>query len=154
MSDHVSQVLPVLPRYSPCDIFGITVSGAISSTRWREQLLLHPSCIPPRRGGGLRAWGTASAWNGWWTYCCVWDTCQRSFRASRLLLRRLTETYSSQFHNVLLTSYGTYLLTSPPLRDASALRVRAHNFLLPPKDNKNFLSRVLYNAICPHIGDA
>src|SRR6218665_1296195 len=87
--------------------FGTTVSEAISSTWWREQLLLHPSCMLPRRGGGLRARGTASVWNGcWWPDCGVWVTCQRSCRASRLLLWRLTETNSSQFHNVLLTSYG------------------------------------------------
>ena len=42
--------------------------------------------------------------------------------------------------------YVNYLLTSPPLR---ALRVRAHNFILPPKDNRNFVSRVLYEALCP-----
>src|SRR6218665_661967 len=46
-----------------------------------EQLLLHPSCMLPRRGGGLRVRGTASAWNGWWPDCGVWVTCQRSFRA-------------------------------------------------------------------------
>src|SRR6218665_3546021 len=35
-----------------------------------------------------------------------------------------------------------------------SLRVRAHNFVLPPKDNRNSISRVLYNAICPPMGDA
>ena len=30
-----------------------------------------------------------------------------------------------------------------------SLRVRAHNFILPLKDNRNFVSRVLYEAICP-----
>src|SRR6218665_3697247 len=53
--------------------------------------------------------------------CGVWVTCQWIFRASRLSLRRLTETYSRQFHNVLLTSYGIYLPTSPLLRNPSVL---------------------------------
>src|SRR6218665_1392647 len=73
----------------------------------------------PRRGGALR--GTASAWNGWWPDCGVWVTCQRIFRASRPLLWRLTEIYSSQFHNVLLMFYGIYSRISPPLRDPSVL---------------------------------
>src|SRR6218665_3672159 len=30
-----------------------------------------------------------------------------------------------------------------------SLRVRAHNFILPLRDNRNFVSRVLYEAICP-----
>src|SRR6218665_4057686 len=30
-----------------------------------------------------------------------------------------------------------------------SLRLRAHNFILPLKDNRNFVSRVLYEAICP-----
>src|SRR6218665_3649008 len=97
------------------------VGGGIGWRWWHEQLLLHPSCMLPRRGGGLRARGTASAWNGWWADCGVWVTCQRIFRASRLLLWRLTETYSSQLNNVLLTSYSIYSRISPPLRDPSVL---------------------------------
>ena len=46
-----------------------------------------------------------------------------------------------------------HLLTDKPTSSRS-LRVRAHNFVLPPKDNSNFLSRALYNAICPPMGDA
>src|SRR6218665_2945411 len=50
-----------------------------------------------------------------------------------------------------------HLLKDKPTSSRS-LRVRAHNFVLatvlPPKDNRNFLSRVLYNAICPPMGDA
>jgi len=46
-----------------------------------------------------------------------------------------------------------HLLTDKPTSSRS-LRVRAHNFVLPPKDNRNFLSRALYNAICPPMGDA
>jgi len=49
--------VPVHPRYSTYDFSGTTVSGAISSTWWREELLLHPSCMLLRRGGGLRARG-------------------------------------------------------------------------------------------------
>src|SRR6218665_1741662 len=49
--------MPVHPRHSPYDFFGITVSGAISSTWWREQLLLFPSCMPLRRGGGFAGVG-------------------------------------------------------------------------------------------------
>src|SRR6218665_3362464 len=116
MSDHVSQGL------SAClsSIFALRVLRN-HGLRWREQLLLLPSCMPPRRGGGLWAWGIASAWNGWGPDCGVWVTCQRIFRASRLSLWRLTETYSRQFHNVLLTSYGIYLPTSSLLRDPSML---------------------------------
>src|SRR6218665_1732355 len=97
---------------------GTTVSEAISSTWWREQLLLHPSCMPPRRGGNLWARGTASAWNSWWPDCGIWVTCRRIFRASGLSLWMLTETCSSQFHNVL-TSYSIYLRIS-------------HLFVIPP----------------------
>jgi len=43
-------------------------------------------------------------------------------------------------------SYVIYLWTSPPLHAPS---VRAHNFILPPKDNRTFVSRVLYEALCP-----
>ena len=32
---------------------------------------------------------------------------------------------------------------------ALSLRARAHNFVLPPKDNWNFVSRALYEALCP-----
>ena len=111
----------VRPWYSPYNFSGTTVSGAISSTWWRKQLLLHPSCMPPRRGGGLWARGTDSTWNGWWPDWGVWVICQQIFRASWLSLRRLTETYWSQFHNVLLMSCSIYLRLSPPLRDPSVL---------------------------------
>src|SRR6218665_2218319 len=43
--------------------------------------------------------------------------------------------------------YVIYLLTIKPTSTRS-LRVRAHNFILPLKDNRNFVSRVLYEAIC------
>src|SRR6218665_2789885 len=35
---------------------------------------------------------------------------------------------------------------------ARSLRARAHNFVLPPKDNRYFVSRVLhvYEALCPY----
>src|SRR6218665_1689727 len=46
-----------------------------------------------------------------------------------------------------------HLLTDKPT-SSRYLRVRAHDFVLPPKDNRNFLSRVLYNAICLPMGDA
>jgi len=46
-----------------------------------------------------------------------------------------------------------HLLKDKPTSSRS-LCVRAHNFVLPPKDNRNFLSRVLYNVICPPMGDA
>jgi len=40
-----------------------------------------------------------------------------------------------------------YLIDKPaPVR---SLRARAHNFVRPPKDNRNFVSRALYEAICP-----
>src|SRR6218665_3952039 len=32
------------------------------------------------------------------------------------------------------------------------LRARAHNFILPLKDNRNFVSMALYNALCPPSG--
>ena len=31
------------------------------------------------------------------------------------------------------------------------LRVRAHNFIMPPKDSRNFVSRVLYEALWPPL---
>src|SRR6218665_421847 len=34
---------------------------------------------------------------------------------------------------------------------ARSLRARAHNFVLPPKDNRNFVSRALYEALCPSV---
>jgi len=76
------------------------------------------------------------------------------FRASRLSLWRLTETYSVFKSNSQCPSHVLrHLLTDKPTSSRS-LRVRAHNFVLPPKDNRNFLSRALYNAICPPVGDA
>jgi len=40
-----------------------------------------------------------------------------------------------------------YLIDKPvPVR---SLRARAHNFVLPPKDNRNFVSRALYDVLCP-----
>ena len=119
LSDHVSQVL------SACSssIFALRLLRNHGLCRSDQlHLVARGTTIAsilyaPRGGGGLRARGTASAWNGWWPDCGVWVTCQRIFRASRLLLWRLTEIYSS-------------------------------NFVLPPKDNRNFLSRVLYSAIC------
>src|SRR6218665_62375 len=35
-----------------------------------------------------------------------------------------------------------------------SLRVSAHNFILPLKDNRNFVSMVLYEAICPPLRTA
>src|SRR6218665_2349899 len=97
--------------------FGVEEDETLQQTAIRRKLGFFGHVMPPRRGGSLRA----SAWNGWWPDCGVWVTCQRIFRASRLSLRRQTETYSSQFHNVLLTSYSIYSSISPPLRDPSVL---------------------------------
>src|SRR6218665_166028 len=46
-----------------------------------------------------------------------------------------------------------HLLKNKPT-SLRSLSIRAHNYVLPPKDNRNFLSRVLYSAICPPMGDA
>src|SRR6218665_678308 len=112
--------VPVRPRYSPYDFSGTTVSGAISSTWWREQLLLHLSCMLSRHGGvcgreGPLAPGTAGG------QIAAYGLPVNGFSERRDSLWRLTETYSSQFHNVLLTSYGIYLRISPPFRDPSLL---------------------------------
>jgi len=39
-----------------------------------------------------------------------------------------------------------YLVDKPVL--VRSFRARAHNFVLPPKDNRNFVSRSLYEALC------
>src|SRR6218665_3921783 len=44
-----------------------------------------------------------------------------------------------------------HLLTDKPI-STRPLRVMAHNFILPPKGNRNFVSMVLYNVVCPNTG--
>jgi len=49
---------------------------------------------------------------------------------------------------LLLSYYAIFLHVRPyhffkPV-SARSLRARAHNFVLPPKDNRNFVSRALY----------
>src|SRR6218665_1937332 len=46
------------------------------------------------------------------------------------------------------TQILSHLFTDKPTSTRS-LRVRAHNFILPLKENRIFVSRVLYEAICP-----
>ena len=49
---------------------------------------------------------------------------------------------------LLLLCFVVLLLVD--LSVSSTLRVRTHNFILSPaKDNMNFVSRVLYEALCP-----
>src|SRR6218665_3320914 len=105
--------------------------------------------MPPRRGGDLRARGTASAWTAGGQIAAY--RLPGIFRASRLAEEadgNLFKTIAQCPSHVL-----RHLLTDKPTSSRS-LRVRAHNFVLPPKDNRNFLSRALYNAICPPMGDA
>src|SRR6218665_135757 len=110
----------------------------------------------PRRGGGLRARGTASAWNGWWPDCGVWVTCQRSLTSLVSSVETLAkEADRNPFKSISQcpSHVQRHLLKDKPTSSRSH-HVRAHNFVLPPKDNRNFLSRVLYNVICPPMGDA
>src|SRR6218665_3045252 len=43
-----------------------------------------------------------------------------------------------------------HYLTDKPV-PARSLRAMAHNFVLPPKDNRNFVSRALYEAAPPTV---
>src|SRR6218665_3289927 len=54
-----------------------------------------------------------------------------------------TKLFNSIRHNIL----RHYLRDKPvPVR---SLRAKAHNFVLPHKDNRNFVSKALYEALCP-----
>jgi len=53
----------------------------------------------------------------------------------------------SQSHTHVLQ----HLFIVKPTPSCSLLE-RAHNFILPLKDNRNFVSRALYNALCPPLG--
>src|SRR6218665_2534996 len=54
---------------------------------------------------------------------------------------------TSQNHTRVLQQLFTVKPT--PTR---SLRARAHNFILPLKDNRNFMSRALYDGLCPPSG--
>src|SRR6218665_1772341 len=121
MSDHVAQVL------SACSssIFALRLLRNHDLRSDQLHLVARATTIASILYATPGWWGFAGvgdrqSWNCWWPDCGVWVTFQWIFRASRLSPRRLTETYSSQFHNVL-TSYGIYSPTSPPLRDPSVL---------------------------------
>jgi len=50
---------------------------------------------------------------------------------------------------IMLYAFNTVKVSTP----TRSLRERAHNFILHLKDNRNFVSRALYKAICPHRVD-
>src|SRR6218665_2240762 len=53
------------------------------------------------------------------------------------------ESCSDTSSNVSLMSCITFSKRSQPLR------ARSHNFILPLKENRNFILRALYTAVCP-----
>src|SRR6218665_837415 len=155
MSDHVSQVL-----------------SACSSSIFALRLLLNHGLRSDQLHLVARATTVASilyATPAWWGFAGVGDRQRLERLVARLrgmgylptnfpsvetlaekADRNLFKTISQCPSHVL-----RHLLTDKPTSSRS-LRVRAQtcNFVLPPKDNRNFLSRALYNAICPPMGDA
>src|SRR6218665_465693 len=67
------------------------------------------------------------------------------------LLKRLDEIKKPCYLLKSISQCPSDVLQHLPIDNPTSSRslcVMAHNFLFPPKDNRNFLSRVLYNAIC------
>lgn len=101
----------------------------------------------------------------WWGFAGIGD--RQRFERLLARLRRCgflpcdfpsIETLANEADRKLLKSISQcpshvlrHLLIEKPTSGRS-LRPRAHNFILPPKDNRNFLSRALYQAICPPSG--
>jgi len=50
-------------------------------------------------------------------------------------------------YQLLIMDFAPYLIDKPV--PAHSRGARAHNFVLLPKDNRNFVSRALYEALCP-----
>src|SRR6218665_703126 len=59
--------------------------------------------------------------------------------------------FKSTSQNHRPTHVLRHLFTVKPTPTRS-LRARAHNFILPLKDNRNFVSRAFYNALCSPSG--
>src|SRR6218665_2701556 len=65
-------------------------------------------------------------------------------------MRRLIDSDRRLFKSIIQcqTRVLRQLFIDKPTSTRS-LRVRAHNFIQPPKDNRNFVSWVFYEALCP-----
>src|SRR6218665_1573946 len=68
-----------------------------------------------------------------------WSLSKLSTDTRRKLLRSITQCQSHVLRHLLKEK-------PTPVR---FLRARSHNFILPPKENKSFISRALYHAVCP-----
>src|SRR6218665_3369248 len=153
MSDHVSQVL-----------------SACSSSIFALRLLRNHSLTSDQLHLVARATTIASilyATPAWWGFAGVGDRQRLERLVARL--RRMgylptdfpsVETLAKEADRNLFKAISQcpshvlrHLLADKPTSSQS-LCVRVHNFVLPPKDNGHFLSRALYNAICPPMGDA
>ena len=89
---------------------------------------------------------------GYWVRDCIIATYLPSdFLSVETLAEEADRNLLSQSHNVHF--FLLHFLIDKPTSSQS-FRVRAHNFLLPPKDNRHVVSRALYNAICPPMGHA
>src|SRR6218665_1351977 len=150
MSDHVSQVL------STCA--SLTFALRLLRTHGLKQDELHlvarattvASILYASRMVGVcgrkgpPTLGSASVQNASWGYL------PSDFPTIESLVdeadRRLFKSTSQNRTHVL-----QHLFTVKPTPTRS-LRARAHNFILPLTDNRNFVSKALYNALCPPSG--
>src|SRR6218665_2445361 len=144
MSDHVSQVL------SACA--SSTFALRLIRTHGLKQDELHLVA---------RATTVASilyAFPAWWGFAGEGSRMRRGgylpfdFPTNKSLVdeadRKLFKFTSQNRTHVLRHLFTVKPTTTRPLL------ARAHNFILPLKDNRNFVSRALYNALCPPSGCA
>ena len=108
-----------------------------------------------------------STYPNMFVYLCFQNSCSnmllprshkdKNFSGHQLLLRHGSwASELSQFtQNVLFHAFHCDLLGTlkKMILRQHRLCVRAHNFVLPPKDNRNFLASLLYNAMCPPMCD-
>src|SRR6218665_2235885 len=93
----------------------------------------------PPRGGDTSPWWTGVSWKGWSLCLGAADT----FRLNLAMIadQRL---YRSIIHNPYHVLRRFFLEKAPTGHN---LCPRAHNFVLPIKDNNNFVPQILYNEL-------
>src|SRR6218665_2959954 len=102
--------------------------------------------MPPRRGGVSPRPKIVIDWSVWYRDCDGVGTYQRAPPHLPKWPRRLTRASSMQS----ITSNPGHVLSRflPRVKSTGYnLRPRAHAYELPKKDNRNFMSRVLYSDI-------
>src|SRR6218665_877773 len=98
--------------------------------------------MPPRRGGVSPRPKIVIDWRVWYRDCDGVGTYQRAPPHLPKWPRRLTRAFSIQLHLTLVMFSAASFQGSSPLGTTCA-----HVYELPMKDNRNFMSRVLYSDI-------